>query len=645
MISLYSKLIGALVFCVIFVSAQETLATEKTSLTPNDYVTHEISNLRAANTIRKYGSMMAATNASLHANRKVPYDQSSRTLTGLDRFIVTVAGTGFDGYSVDDGIAATTAQIGQAYGITVDGKGDIYFVSQNNHRVRKVTVSTGIITTIAGTGSIGFNGDGILAKSAQLNYPYGIALDAPGNVYITDTASHRIRKVTVSTGIITTIAGTGSSGYNGDGIVATSAQLNFPYDVALDGSGNVYFTDYANHRVRKVTVSTGIMTTIAGTGSSGYNGDGIVATSAQLTNPFGIALDGPGNVYFTDYANRRVRKVTVSTGFITTVAGTGSYGYNGDGIMATSASLRAPRGVALDASGNVYFTDTNNHRIRKVTVSTGFITTVAGTVAFGYNGDGIVATSARLYFPYGVALDASGNVHIADTFNYRIRLLTAPPTAAPSVAPTSSPSAAPSVAPTSLPTAAPTPEPSPAPTPAPSAAPTPEPSAAPTPAPSAAPTPAPSAAPTPEPSAAPTPEPSAAPTPAPSAAPTPEPSAAPTPAPSPAPTYFPALAPTYFPSVGPPNPTPEPSSAPTPLPTHCPTKALSPTHCPTKALSPTHCPSVAAPSIKPTHRPTKSPVFKPTRRLTKFQTHRPTNTGLPPSKCDTEPTFEPTTDC
>ena len=309
MISLYSKLIGALIFCVIFVSAQKTLATEKTSLTPNDHDVYEISNLRTVNTVRKYGSMMAVTDELLQVNRKVLHDQSNRTLTdGLDKLIVTVAGTGSDGYN-GDGIAATIAQIGQPNTITVDGEGDIYFVSQEDHRVRKVTASTGIITTIAGTGSAGYNGDGIVATSAQLNYPHGVALDASGNVYFADTFNQRVRKVTASTGIITTIAGNGFYGYNEDGILATSALLINPHVVALDASGNVYFGDIiVDERVRKVTVSTGIITTIAGNGSTGYNGDGIVATSAQLKYPVGVALDGSGNVYIADTYNERVQK-------------------------------------------------------------------------------------------------------------------------------------------------------------------------------------------------------------------------------------------------------------------------------------------------------------------------------------------------
>ena len=486
MISLYSKLIGALIFCVIFVSAQESLLTGKTSQPLNDHGANKIANLRGVNEISKYGNMTAVTIGSMYDNGKVPIDrthpsffsrndQSIRTLTDGQN-IVTIAGTGYSGYN-GDAIAATSAQVSQTLGITVDGKGDIYFAEVGNNRIRKVTVSTGMISTIAGTGAGGYNGDGILATSAQLNIPADVAVDVSGDVYIADFFNSRIRKVTVSTGMITTIAGTGSDGYNGDGILATSAQLLYPQGIALDVSGDVYIADRFNNRIRKVTVSTGMITTIAGTGSIGYNGDGIMATDAQLKFPAALDLDVSGNIYIADSDNDRIRKVTVSTGIITTVAGAGSRGYNGDGIIAMSALLYFPSAIALDVSGNIYIADTLNHRIRIVTASTGIITTIAGTGSVGYNGDGIIATSAQLNNPQGIARDASGDVYISDQDNNRIRLLTSmtptvSPTAAPSMTPTACPTAAPSMAPTACPTATPSMAPTACPTAAPSMAPT-----------------------------------------------------------------------------------------------------------------------------------------------------------------------------
>ena len=282
----------------------------------------------------------------------------------------------------------------------------------------QVAFGPGTITTYAGNGTLGYNGDNIAATSAELYYPNGVAVDGSGNLYIADYENNRIRKVTPG-GTITTVAGTGAGGYNGDNIAATSAELCYPVGVAVDGSGNLYIADYDNYRIRKVTPD-GTITTVAGTGGYGYNGDNIAATTAELTAPNGVAVDGPGNIYIADGANQRIRKVTPG-GTITTVAGTGANGYNGDNIAATTAELSYPTGVAVDGAGNFYIADSGAYsRIRKVTPG-GTITTVAGIAKTGYNGDNIAATSAELAFPIGVAVDGAGNLYIADTGNYRIR--------------------------------------------------------------------------------------------------------------------------------------------------------------------------------------------------------------------------------
>jgi trimeric autotransporter adhesin len=319
-------------------------------------------------------------------------------------------------------------------GVAVDASSNIYIADTNNHRIRKVTKSTGIISTVAGTGYPGYSGDGGQATSAALNYPYGVAVDSSGNIYIADTDSYRIRMVTKSTGIISTVAGTGSYSYSGDGGQATSASLRIPGGVAVDASGNIYIADTYNYRIRMVTKSTGIISTVAGSGPYGYSGDGGQATSAALFYPYGVAVDALGNIYIADSSNYRIRMVTKSTGIISTVAGTGYSGYSGDGGQATSAALFYPYGVAVDASGNIYIADSSNYRIRMVTKSTGIISTVAGTGSYGYSGDGGQATSAALNSPYGVAVDASGNIYIADSANYRIRMFALPasPAAPPS---------------------------------------------------------------------------------------------------------------------------------------------------------------------------------------------------------------------
>ncbi len=329
--------------------------------------------------------------------------------------IATVAGTGVIGFS-GDGSLATAAQLNFPLSVAVDGAGNLYVADAYNHRIRKVDAATGNIATVAGTGAPGFSGDGGPATAAQLNLPYGLALDGSSNLYVADTGNHRIRKVDAVTGNIATVAGTGAPGFSGDGNPAVDAGLNHPRDVAPDGSGNLYIADTGNHRMRKVDAATGNIATVAGTGTSGFSGDGGTAIAAQLNLPYGLVLDGLGNLYIVDTDNSRIRKVDAVTGNIAAVAGDGTSGYAGDGGPATEAWLRAPLGVTADGSGNLYVADTNNSRIRKIDAA-GNITTVAG----GAIGDGGPATAAQLTIPRGVAADGSGNLYIADTNNERIR--------------------------------------------------------------------------------------------------------------------------------------------------------------------------------------------------------------------------------
>ena len=561
--------------------------------------------------------MPAATTASLYNFKKASIDQSGRSLTtGPDQFITTVAGTGLQGNTLDiiNNIAATILKIGNVNRITVDGTGDIYFADSSNNLVRKVTVSTGIITTIAGGGSRGYDQGAVLATDAYLNTPYDVGLDRSGNVYIAEYGYSLIRKLTVSTGILTTIAGTGLPGISADGIMATSAQLFFPRGVALDESGNVYIADTNNNCIRKVTVSIGTISTIAGTGLPGYNNDGIMATTALLNFPCSVAIDVSGNVYIADTYNYRIRKVTVSTGKITTIAGTGLQGSGGIVGVVTGYLLSSPTGVAVDGSNNVYIADTDINSVLKLTVSTGTMTTIAGTGVPGYNGDKILATTAQLNKPGGVAVGGSGNVYIADTINYRIRLISDAPTS--SVTPTSCPSTAPSVTPTACPSTAPSVTPTACPSTEPSVTPTACPSTAPSVTPTSRPSTAPSVTPTACPSAAPSVTPTARPSTAPSVTPTSRPSTAPSVTPTARPSAAPSVTPTACPSTAPSvTPTARPSAAPSVTPTSCPSTALSvtPTARPSTApsVTPTARPS-AAPSMTPTSRPSTAPSVSPT---------------------------------
>jgi trimeric autotransporter adhesin len=403
------------------------------------------------------------------------YNSRIRKITLSTGAITTVAGNGTPGFSGDGG-AAISAQLSNADYVAVDAAGNLYIADRNNHRIRKVTVSDGVIKTVAGNGAAGFSGDGGVATSAALNYPAGMALDAAGNLYIADSGNERIRKVIGANGVITTVAGNGATGFSGDGGAAVKAALNYPSQVAVDAAGTLYIVDQNNHRIRKVSAPSGAITTVAGNGAFGYSGDGGAATSALLSWPEGVAVDSAGALYVTDSYAGRVRKVStggiistvlgggagdgswgvsahmarvsavardssgnlyISTpevnrvkklapnGVISTIAGNGAQGFAGDGGAAVNASLYWPSGVAVDASGNLYFADFNNSRIRKVTVSTGTITTVAGDGYSRFSGDGGAAVNASLYWPTGVAADAAGNLYIADKNNHRIRKVTA----------------------------------------------------------------------------------------------------------------------------------------------------------------------------------------------------------------------------
>ena len=299
------------------------------------------------------------------------------------------------------------------FSVAVAGTGPFTYQWQFNG----ANIPNNIITTVAGNGTYGFTGGGGAATSAELSSPNGVALDAAGNVFIADTYNQRIRKVD-SRGIITTVAGNGALGYSGDGGAATNARLCAPTGASLDASGNLYIADAGNGRIRKVSAG-GTITTVAGGGTASRLGDGGAATKASLNMPAGVALDATGNMYIVDEDNNRMRKVDTN-GIITTVAGNGTAGFSGDGGAATNASLIYPGGVAVDAAGNLYIADSGNNRIRKVDTN-GMITTVAGNGTAGFSGDGGAATNASLYVPLGLALDAFGNLYVADRDNQLIR--------------------------------------------------------------------------------------------------------------------------------------------------------------------------------------------------------------------------------
>jgi uncharacterized protein (TIGR03437 family) len=299
--------------------------------------------------------------------------------------------------------------------------GGYYIADFNNHRVRRVD-SDGNITTVAGNGIAAYNGDGIPAVNASLHDPTGVAVDSAGNLYIADAANDRIRKVDLN-GTITTFAGTGVGGFSGDGGSATAAMLDCPTRIGFDGFGNLFIADQCNHRIRKVDRS-GIITTVAGSGTpgaanGGFSGDGGPATAAQFKHPTAVTIDGGGNMYITDQLNNRIRRVD-RNGTVTTVAGSGAPGFSGDGGPATAAAMSTPGAVAVDAAGTLYIADNVNNRIRRVGAD-GIITTVIGNGVQNSTGDGGPASAATVNNPFGISFDPFGNLFLAESGGNRIR--------------------------------------------------------------------------------------------------------------------------------------------------------------------------------------------------------------------------------
>ena len=325
---------------------------------------------------------------------------------GQQYTISTLAGNATAGFAGDGG-AAASAELSSPNGMAFDSSGNLYIADSVNHRIRKI--SGGNISTVAGNGTGGFTGDKAAATSAELLYPSGVTLDSAGNLYIADTGNHVIRMVATS-GTITTIAGNNIGGYAGDGGAAVNANLEFPASVAVDSSGNIFIADAGNDVIREIT--GGNISSIIGQGYAGV----------VLRDPEAILLDGQGNLYICDSDGLRILKFALVAKTLTVVAGSGNIGFAGDFGPATDAYLNDPKSMAVDSNGYVYIADTNNNRIRKVSPD-GVITTIAGQSAAGYGGDNGPATSAFLRFPHGIAVDASGNVYVADTGNNVVRLL------------------------------------------------------------------------------------------------------------------------------------------------------------------------------------------------------------------------------
>lgn len=321
------------------------------------------------------------------------------------------------------GVEATSVPLLLPTGVAYDGAGNLYIAEAGNHRVRKVDAQ-GWMTSLAGNGQQGYGGDGGPATAAQVDTPVCVALDGSGSVYVCDSHNHRVRRVDAVTGVITTVVGTGAAGFAGDGGAATAAMLDLPVAIAVDGTGNLWVADAREHRVRRVDAGTGVIRTVAGTGAEGFSGDGGLSIAAMLDAPSGLALDAGGNLYVADAHNGRVRRIDGATGVITTVAGGGSSVADAG---ATAVRLRLPRGVAVDAAGRLYISDATDLRVRQVDAANGVAVTVAGSGVEGFSGEMGSPTAATMQRPAGVALSPAGLLTVAEAGDGRVRQVTADP--------------------------------------------------------------------------------------------------------------------------------------------------------------------------------------------------------------------------
>lgn len=389
--------------------------------------------------------------------------------------IKTLAGTGDSGWS-DDGAVALAACLNEPKSLTLDAEGSLFIADSENHVVRQIDRKTNRIRTVAGrvqgvesgakpvspapvaeggggdddpfaeSGTVNshaftqqtdlsgtvryvvtgtapakrFSGDGGPANQALLNFPTAVVVDRAGHLYIADTLNHRVRRVDAATGVITTVAGLGQPRCSGDGGLAVEAGLNEPAALAVSDGGVLYIADQSNNRVRAVDLSTGVIRTVAGTGTAAYNGDGVAATETGLAGPSGLALASDGTLFIADSFNGRIRAVDSVTGLIRTVVGDGGeYRYQGPDEP-PSSSLSRPSGIALDEEGNLYFTDSDNHLVRRWDRITGRIERIAGVGVAHYGGDDGAALEAGLSYPFGIVMDRAGHLLVADTFNHRI---------------------------------------------------------------------------------------------------------------------------------------------------------------------------------------------------------------------------------
>lgn len=337
-----------------------------------------------------------------------------------NRKILTVAGTGQAGYAGDGG-AATKAKLDNPFGVVRGPDGALYVCDTNNHALRRIAAD-GTITTVAGTGKKGYSGDGGLAVKAELNEPYEVRFDRAGNLFFVERLNHTVRRVDAKTHIITTVAGTGTAGFSGDGGAATKAAMNQPHSIQFDSSGKLYICDILNHRIRRVDLQTGVITTFAGTGEKLPTPDGAKLATAPLNGPRAMDFDRQGNLWLALREGNAVYKLDLKTGTLHHAAGTGKKGFTGNGGPAKEATLSGPKGLSIGPDGNVYLADTESHSIRMIDVRRRTLELIAGT---GESGDGPEGDplKCKMARPHGVFVDKDGRIFIGDSEAHRVRVI------------------------------------------------------------------------------------------------------------------------------------------------------------------------------------------------------------------------------
>jgi len=334
--------------------------------------------------------------------------------------VKTLAGTGVKGFAGDGG-PATAAQLNNPFGVARGPDGALYICDTDNQRLRKVT-RDGIITTVAGNGTRGYSGDGGPAVAAAMNEPYEVRFDASGNIFVVERLNHLVRRIDAKSGVISTVVGIGKAGFSGDGGPATAAQLHEPHSIAFDGTGDLYICDVKNHRVRKVEMKTGVISTFAGTGEKKGTGDGAPIASTPLHGPRALEFDAAGNLWLALRERNAVLKLDLAAGTIHHVAGTGKAGFTGHGGPAKLATLSGPKGLSIAPDGNVHLADTESHSIRMISMERGTLELIAGSGAEGDGPDGRPLT-CQLARPHGVFVDRDGAIFIGDSENHRVRVI------------------------------------------------------------------------------------------------------------------------------------------------------------------------------------------------------------------------------